>query len=280
MSESTRLSVSPVVATMMSPDSSRPSPADTEFELTVGVAEMIRNLTLNPEHSTAHAMSAMLHRLVEAVPGADCASVTSQPNSHRPPETLAATASSASATDQLQYRIGQGPCLQALTSVELIQVDDLSSDQRWPELSAAAHRSALRSVLSIPVTAVGNTAQSLNVYAEQPSSFSTAQHAAAYLSAAVTGLALTALRERERAEHLSIALDTNRQIGAAMGILMAQHRCSYDEAFTALRTASQHLHRKLRDVADEVVFTGALPARAPRHSLASEASEATRARSA
>jgi len=252
-----------------------PSRTDTEFELTVGVAEMIRNLTLSPGHTTPHAMSAMLHRFVEALPGADCASITSQPNSHRPPETLAATAQAANATDQLQYRTGQGPCLQALTSVELIQVDNLSTDPRWPELSAAAHRSALHSVLSIPVTAVGNTAQSLNVYAERPNGFSTAQHAAAYLSGAVTGLALTALRERDRAEHLSIALDTNRQIGAAMGILMAEHRCNYDEAFTALRTVSQHLHRKLREVADEVVFTGALPARAPRHPLASEASEAS-----
>jgi hypothetical protein len=32
-----------------------------------------------------------------------------------------------------------------------------------------------------------------------------------------------------------------------------------DDAFSLLRTASQTLHRKLRDVASEVVATGTLP---------------------
>lgn len=63
------------------------------------------------------------------------------------------------------------------------------------------------------------------------------------------------------ASSLQVALASNREIGAALGILMATHRISLPEAFNLLRTASQHSHRKLRDVAGEVVFTGALDQR-------------------
>ena|SRR5690348_923270 len=57
---------------------------------------------------------------------------------------------------------------------------------------------------------------------------------------------------------------SSREIGMAMGVLMSRGRLSQDEAFDLLRRASQHLHRKLRDVAADVVETGELPGRPPR----------------
>lgn len=58
--------------------------------------------------------------------------------------------------------------------------------------------------------------------------------------------------------NLQIALQTSREIGAAIGILMANHRVSQAQAFDLLRTASQHRHYKLRDLAAEVALTGDL----------------------
>jgi DNA-binding response OmpR family regulator len=63
-------------------------------------------------------------------------------------------------------------------------------------------------------------------------------------------------RAEEKAANLERALASNRQIGAAMGILMARHRLTDDQAFDMLRKASQHRHVKLRDVAEEVTMTG------------------------
>ena len=65
-------------------------------------------------------------------------------------------------------------------------------------------------------------------------------------------------RSEERAEHLHLALDTSRAIGAAIGILMARHTVTYDEALDRLRRASQERNRKLRDLAEEVTRTGTL----------------------
>jgi hypothetical protein len=59
--------------------------------------------------------------------------------------------------------------------------------------------------------------------------------------------------------HLQVALATNRRIGTAIGILMAHRRITDTAAFELLRDASQRGHRKLREIADDVVLTGTLP---------------------
>ena len=82
------------------------------------------------------------------------------------------------------------------------------------------------------------------------------------------GIDLTArvtTRELERrsadaaAANLQVALASNRRIGTAIGILMAHQRITDAAAFELLREASQRTHRKLRDIAEDVVLTGTLP---------------------
>ncbi|MGI8664858.1 MAG: ANTAR domain-containing protein [Jatrophihabitans sp.] len=65
----------------------------------------------------------------------------------------------------------------------------------------------------------------------------------------------------DQAANLQIALTSNRQIGTALGILMANHKITDTAAFTLLRTTSQRTHRKLRDIADDVVQAGCLDPR-------------------
>ena len=262
----------PALATLEPADRAAPVPADpaaddVRFELAVGIAESIAALASATGITCEQAMAPLLGRIVQALPGAQCASLFSQPNRQRPALTLAATSRAAVELDELQNHTAQGPCLDAMGSAELIQVDDLASDPRWPDLAKLERQLPIRSVLSVPVQAGDCGTQSLNLYAKSRYAFGSNQHSAAYLCGAALGLALTALRQRERAEHLRIALGTNRQIGTAMGILMARHRCSADEAFTALRVTSQRLHRKLREIADEVVYTGTLPHRRPPRTL-------------
>lgn len=68
-----------------------------------------------------------------------------------------------------------------------------------------------------------------------------------------------ALDEAEnRSANLERALTSNRQIGAAIGILMALHKVTSDRAFALLREASNNSNRGLRNVADQVVLTGSL----------------------
>jgi AmiR/NasT family two-component response regulator len=56
-------------------------------------------------------------------------------------------------------------------------------------------------------------------------------------------------------------MESNREIGVAMGILMHRHRLDREQAFAVLRVASQDSNRKLADIALEVVETGSLSIR-------------------
>lgn len=66
------------------------------------------------------------------------------------------------------------------------------------------------------------------------------------------------LAARDKIANLELALATARRIGAAIGILMARQQLTADQAFDVLRDASQQRHRKLREIADELLLTGAL----------------------
>ena len=61
-------------------------------------------------------------------------------------------------------------------------------------------------------------------------------------------------------DNLEIALRTSREIGMAIGVVMTIHRVTAEAAFDLLRLASQHTHRKLRDIAADVLYTGAIEA--------------------
>ena len=63
------------------------------------------------------------------------------------------------------------------------------------------------------------------------------------------------------AVHLRRALDHSRDIGAAIGVLMAMKKVTREEAFGLLRRASQDQNRKLYELALEVLSTGELPCR-------------------
>ncbi len=58
---------------------------------------------------------------------------------------------------------------------------------------------------------------------------------------------------------LQQALQTNRTIGTAMGIVMAHYELDANGAFKVLVRTSQQANRKLHDIAVDVIRTGALP---------------------
>jgi AmiR/NasT family two-component response regulator len=68
----------------------------------------------------------------------------------------------------------------------------------------------------------------------------------------------------EKNANFEVALLTSRRIGAAIGVIMASQEVTYEQGFDRLGEASQHSHRKLRDVAEDVLLTGALPGRPHR----------------
>ena len=69
----------------------------------------------------------------------------------------------------------------------------------------------------------------------------------------VVALALRRAAQEKRNDQLTAALSSRTVIDQAIGVLMAQERCSAERAFDLLRQHSQNTNRKLRDVAAALV---------------------------
>lgn len=172
--------------------------------------------------------------------------------------SLATSDPVAAIADDRQYELNEGPCLRAAEREANYLLIDVADDQRWPRFSAALMQDTpYRCLLSYQMLAGDSAA--LNLYAEQPCAYEADDIDLATVIAAHAS-SLVALSESEdRVAHLEAALETNREIGAAIGVLMAYHKVTHDQAFAMLRSASQRMHRKLREVASDVVETGTLP---------------------
>jgi len=70
---------------------------------------------------------------------------------------------------------------------------------------------------------------------------------------AFASIAMAALERGEEAVTLRRGLESNREIGKAIGLLMAMHGISDDQAFEMLAKVSQEMNIKLAEVASQVV---------------------------
>lgn len=171
--------------------------------------------------------------------------------------------------ERLQAEAGHGPCADALGGLSWVYVPDLLDDRTWPLFSPEAARLGMRSALVYRLHLDGETLGALQLYAQLPAAFNATERAQGLIFATYAGLALALARDREaeqvRIDNLQSALSSRDIIGQAQGILMERERISADQAFQLLRRSSQHLNRKLRAVAQDVVDTGTVPAeRKPR----------------
>ncbi|MGZ4616118.1 MAG: GAF and ANTAR domain-containing protein [Actinomycetes bacterium] len=162
--------------------------------------------------------------------------------------------------DSLQNELNEGPCLEASTD-QVWQLDnDLTNGSPWPRLAEQVlARTPVRGMLAVPLIDNGRRSGALNLFADRPDAFTEASTEAAAILAAFATVAISGAQESARAEQLAEGMATNREIGAAVGILMATHKISSEEAFAVLSRASQRLNRKLRDIAAGIVRGDAPP---------------------
>jgi hypothetical protein len=164
--------------------------------------------------------------------------------------------------DDLQHRLNQGPCLDALAEGTVFYADDLGDDVRWPRFGPEAVALGVRSLLALPLLFDGAPG-ALNLYARYPQAFGVIDRGRGLLLASMAGMAFSSARSHEdeerRAAQLHAALATRELIGQAQGILMERERITSDQAFDILRRASQHLNLKLRDIAQSLIDTGLTP---------------------
>ncbi|WP_052809430.1 GAF and ANTAR domain-containing protein [Streptomonospora alba] len=167
--------------------------------------------------------------------------------------TAAATGESAQRMGALQYWCRQGPSIQAIDDGTPVRVDSLRHESRWPEFTRRVIQREGGSVLTLPLTVEGRAVGALMLWARKDEAFDAVDERIGTLMAAHAAVAVAGARERG---HLRAALDSRDVIGQATGILMERRRISAHEAFGLLSGASQHMNRKLREVAERLVWSG------------------------
>lgn len=194
------------------------------------------------------------------VPGARWVTLAERRPGHSRIRTLAASDSCGNLGDELQFELSEGPTVQAVRERTPALLQDVADDPRWPGFSRGALvRTPIRSVLSFPMHGAHDAACALTLYGAEPHAFAGDAVYIASVAAGSIETALAGLAQRLRARNLHQALMSNRRIGVAVGILMAAHRWTEERAFATMATLSQAHNRKVIDIADEVILTGALP---------------------
>lgn len=173
--------------------------------------------------------------------------------------TIASSCTAARRLTELQFRFDDGPCVEAAASGRTVAVEDFALAIGHPLYGSAALRKGIRSGLGIPVQLDGPERAAVSYYAREPGTFSServelARHFAGRASTPLR-LALRVARLKDKAEHLAAAMESRTTIDLAAGVIMAQNRCSQDEAIEILRTASSARNMKLRDLALNVLTT-------------------------
>lgn len=176
--------------------------------------------------------------------------------------TRAHTSPLVAEVDAMQQRSDEGPCLAAVTRGIPYYADDLGEEHRWPRFAPLAAAAGIRSVFAVPLSAASPVG-ALNLYAQLPRAFGVVDRARGVLLASLAALAVSSAQSHEdderRTANLQAALVNREVIGQAQGILMERERITADQAFDVLRRASQHLNRKLHDIAETLVDTGEGP---------------------
>jgi GAF domain-containing protein len=166
-------------------------------------------------------------------------------------ETIAATGQLVRDLDDLQYDMGEGPCVHAMRSDPVVVVEHARHEQRWPRYTPEAVRRGLRSQLGLRLYVKGDeTLGSLNMYSTTSDVIRPETRPLAELFAAQVAVAL---KHVLHAESLSAALESRTMIGTAVGIVMERYGLDDQQAFAYLTRVSQHSNVKLKDVAREVV---------------------------
>lgn len=155
---------------------------------------------------------------------------------------------------------GTSPGWAAFLEASTVYVPDLALEGRFPSYAQAmVERTPIRSVLSFGLQLREERLGVLSLYGKEANAFTEDAVERATLLAEHGAIAIEAELQARQVETLGAALQSNRTVGVALGILMERHDLTAEAAFDVLRRLSSHSNRKLAVIAEELVTTGKLP---------------------
>ena len=159
--------------------------------------------------------------------------------------------------EELQIEHSEGPCIAAYEDKELVGVEDLTADTRWPKFSDAAVSRQVRAVLASPLPYNQDAVGVVTVVSGKSRPWSAEGELALLAFTDLAALLIASMmqnqQQSELATQLQGALDSRQIIEQAKGVLVGRHGITPRAAFEQLRAQARSERRKVSVLCAEVV---------------------------
>jgi len=161
--------------------------------------------------------------------------------------------------EELQYTLGEGPCVDAYRQQQPVLESDLAGPgpSRWLAFTPPAVQAGVRAVFGFPLEVGPARVGALNLYRDRPGPLTPDQHADALVLADVAARAILVLQAEAPSGELAAELDGARDlrlvVHQATGMVSAQLDITVTDALLRLRAYAFAHDRPLTDVAKDVV---------------------------
>jgi hypothetical protein len=177
----------------------------------------------------------------------------------RPHGSVCTTNETSSVIEELQYTLGEGPCIDAHRLHEPVLEPDLADPTRfrWRAFSGLAVEAGARAVFGFPMAAGPAHLGALNLYRDRPGSLSNDQHADALVLAAVAARSVLGMQADAGPGVLGAQLEEGSDfryvVHQAAGMTSVQLGIPIEDALARLRAHAFGTGRRVTDVARDVV---------------------------
>jgi len=222
--------------------------------LTTTIAR-IRGLLLT-EEKVDRAVHLLAQAIKESMPGASGTGVSLLDRQGRRTSS-GFTDALVKQADTAQYELGEGPCLTAWATGQVVIVDDVHTDERWPAWRSAVAALPVRSVVSAPLLAGKEAIGALKIYSALPAQYDENTGNALSLFAGTAATLLAHIQGSEAplrmTEQLKAALASRDTINRACGVLMERQGISQDTAMQQLMKNARMAGVPLDEISENLV---------------------------
>lgn len=228
-----------------------PFPLSSELGATLG---RIRGLTLTQE-TAQHAVDLLAQVAQETTPNAVGAGVSLIHDAER--TSVGATDALVRTADDLQYSLGEGPCLAAWATRSPVTVEDTASDSRFPAWNVAADAAGIRACFSVPLMRGRDAIGAMKVYSTTPAAFDesdrTRLRSLSVAASALLGHVQTTDTSTRISRELRESLRSRDLVGIAKGIIMQREGLTEAEALASLTARARSTGIPFRRLTAEIV---------------------------
>ena len=181
--------------------------------------------------------------------------------------TLGASGPQARELDELQFTLGEGPCLDAVSDRGPVFAHDLAQlgETRWPAYRPAMLAAGIHGVFALPVLVAGAYLGALDLFRELPGPLHGADLSGALMAAELAELPMLDLLDNDLAAAAAdpdsagwaeLTSLTRTEVAQATGMLVAQLEISPAAALVRLRAYAFSVGRSATEVAREILDHG------------------------